>query len=71
MNWSGLRGAAAVALALSIPVMTPDRELLQGIVFGVMLFTLLVQGTTAARVLRWAGIQGDGASSAGAFTADA
>jgi CPA1 family monovalent cation:H+ antiporter len=61
MNWSGLRGAVAVALALSIPEATPDRELLQGIVFGVVLFTLLVQGTTAARVLRWAGVSGDDA----------
>jgi len=53
MNWTGLRGAVAAALALSIPVGTPDRELLQGTVFGVVLFTLLVQGTTAASVLRW------------------
>jgi len=30
MNWTGLRGAVAAALALSIPVGTPDRELLQG-----------------------------------------
>ena len=60
-----------MALALSIPETTPDREMLQGIVFGVVLFTLLGQGTTAARVLRWAAIQGDGAPSAGEFTADA
>jgi len=59
MNWTGLRGAVAAALALSIPEGTADRELLQGIVFGVVLFTLLVQGTTAGRVLRWAGV-GDG-----------
>jgi CPA1 family monovalent cation:H+ antiporter len=60
MNWTGLRGAVAAALALSIPEGTADRELLQGIVFGVVLFTLLVQGTTAARVLRWAGVEGAG-----------
>ncbi len=59
MNWTGLRGAVAAALALSIPEGTPDRELLQGTVFGVVLFTLLVQGTTAGRFLRWAGVQGD------------
>jgi CPA1 family monovalent cation:H+ antiporter len=64
MNWTGLRGAVAAALALSIPDGTTDRELLQGIVFGVVLFTLLVQGTTAARVLRWAGVEGEGAASA-------
>ncbi len=59
MNWTGLRGAVATALALSIPESVPDRELLQGIVFGIVLFTLIVQGTTAERVLRWAGVHGD------------
>jgi CPA1 family monovalent cation:H+ antiporter len=59
MNWTGLRGAVATALALSIPPGIPDRELLQGITFGIVLFTLLVQGTTAGRVIRWAKIQRD------------
>jgi CPA1 family monovalent cation:H+ antiporter len=59
LNWTGLRGAVAAALALSLPEGIADRELLQGIVFGVVLFTLLVQGTTAARVLRWAGVGAD------------
>ncbi len=59
MNWTGLRGAVATALALSIPAGTPDRELLQGIVFGIVLFTLIVQGTTAGRVLRLVGVRGD------------
>ena len=61
MNWTGLRGAVATALALSIPETTPDRELLQGIVFGIVLFTLVVQGTTADRVLRWAGVHAEAA----------
>jgi CPA1 family monovalent cation:H+ antiporter len=54
MNWTGLRGAVATALALSIPPGMPDRELLQGITFGIVLFTLVVQGATAERLLRWA-----------------
>jgi CPA1 family monovalent cation:H+ antiporter len=54
MNWTGLRGAVATALALSIPPGMPDRELLQGITFGIVLFTLVVQGATAERFLRWA-----------------
>ena len=65
MNWTGLRGAVATALALSIPEATPHRELLQGVVFGVVLFTLIVQGTTAATVLRWAGVGEDGEAGAG------
>jgi hypothetical protein len=42
--WAGLRGAVAVAMALSLPADLPQRELLQEITFGVVLFTLLVQG---------------------------
>lgn len=59
MNWTGLRGAVAMALALSLPADAPDRALLQGITFGVVLFTVIVQGTTAERVLRWAGVNGE------------
>jgi CPA1 family monovalent cation:H+ antiporter len=55
MNWTGLRGAVAMALALSLPGDVPDRALLQGTTFGIVLFTVLVQGTTAERVMRWAG----------------
>ena len=44
--WSGLRGAVAVALALSLPADFPQRSLLQTITFGIVLFTLLVQGGT-------------------------
>ncbi len=53
--WAGLRGAVSVALALSLPADVPNRPLLQGITFGVVLFTLLVQGTTAPRVIRRTG----------------
>ena len=42
--WGGLRGAVAVAMALSLPVDFPQRALLQQITFGVVLFTLLAQG---------------------------
>jgi len=53
--WAGLRGAVAVAMALSLPESFPDRALIQEIVFGVVLFTLFVQGTTAERVVIRAG----------------
>lgn len=58
MNWTGLRGAVATALALAIPEATPDRAVLQGIAFGIVLFTLVVQGLTAERFMRWAGVGG-------------
>ena len=50
--WAGLRGAVAVAMALSLPVGFPERALLQQITFGTVLFTLFVQGTTAGLVVR-------------------
>ena len=52
MFWSGLRGAVAVAMALSLPADFPQRVLLQEITFGVVLFTLFVQGTTVEAVVR-------------------
>jgi monovalent cation:H+ antiporter, CPA1 family len=50
--WGGLRGAIALALALSLPLDLPDRDLLRVMAFGVVLFTLLVQGTTMQLLLR-------------------
>ena len=59
MNWTGLRGAVAVALALSIPQDTPDRAQLQGIVFGIVLFTLVAQGSTIEPLMRRAGVRAE------------
>jgi len=56
LNWSGLRGAVAVALALSLPLDVPERVRLQEITFGIVLFTLLVQGMTIESLIkRWLG----------------
>ncbi len=47
LYWGGLRGAIVLALALSLPtagVFAADRPRLQAMAFGVVLFTLLVQG---------------------------
>src|SRR5438067_395781 len=52
--WSGLRGAVALAAALSLPADFPQRELLQQISFGIVLVTLLVQGPGAPLVVRLA-----------------
>lgn len=56
MFWAGLRGAIAVALALALPPTIHDRDLLTGAVFGIVLVTLLVQGTTAGLVVRRSGV---------------
>jgi CPA1 family monovalent cation:H+ antiporter len=50
--WSGLRGAVALAAALSLPADFPQREQLQQISFGIVLVTLLVQGMTAPLIVR-------------------
>jgi len=55
MFWSGLRGAVAVAMALSLPADFPQRALLQEVTFGIVLFTLLVQGTTIGLVIQRSG----------------
>ncbi|MEB3181890.1 MAG: Na+/H+ antiporter [Nostocaceae cyanobacterium] len=50
--WGGLRGSVSIALALSVPAILPDREVIIATVFGVVLFTLLVQGLTTQPLLQ-------------------
>ena len=51
--WGGLRGALAPALALALPADLGDlRWQLQAMVFGVMLFNLLVQGISMGPLVR-------------------
>lgn len=54
--WGGLRGAISLALVLSLPAEFGDRELLRVMAFGVLLFTLLVQGITMGPLLRRLGL---------------
>ncbi|MBG7609741.1 MAG: Na+/H+ antiporter, partial [Anaerolineae bacterium] len=47
LYWGGLRGAISLALALSLPTSLGDaRGEIQTMAFGIVLFTLLVQGLT-------------------------
>ncbi|MGP1383042.1 MAG: cation:proton antiporter [Thainema sp.] len=57
--WGGLRGSVSVALALSVPEILEQREEIIAIVFGVMLFTLLVQGLTTKSLLERLNLLGD------------
>jgi CPA1 family monovalent cation:H+ antiporter len=49
--FSGLRGALSLALVLSLPATLPARPLLESIVYGVVLVTLVGQGTGLRIVL--------------------
>lgn len=42
--WGGLRGSVSIALALSVPEVLSSRQEIIDTVFGVVLFSLLVQG---------------------------
>ncbi|MBU0511678.1 MAG: Na+/H+ antiporter [Chloroflexi bacterium] len=47
LYWGGLRGAISLALAMSLPAaLGTARDEIQAMTFGVVLFTLLVQGLT-------------------------
>ena len=57
--WGGLRGSVSIALVLSVPVVLPGRDEITAVVFGVVLFTLLVQGLTTQSMLQILGLIGD------------
>jgi Na+:H+ antiporter len=53
LTWGGLRGALAVALALSLPNEPPgERNLLLAATYVVVVFSILVQGLTISPLLR-------------------
>ncbi len=53
LSWGGLRGAICLALVLSLPdSLGANRDSLEVMAFGVVLFTLLVQATTMRPLIR-------------------
>lgn len=58
MYWGGLRGAISLALALTLTdTFAPQlANELQVMTFGVVLFTLLVQGLSIERLIKWLGL---------------
>jgi CPA1 family monovalent cation:H+ antiporter len=54
--WGGLRGALTITLALALPPVLAERQLLIGMAFGVVLFSLVVQGVTLPLVVKRVGL---------------
>jgi monovalent cation:H+ antiporter, CPA1 family len=51
MTWGGLRGGISIALALSLPQF-PGRDMLIGVTYLVVVFSLLAQATTLGALVR-------------------
>jgi len=51
MTWGGLRGGISVALALSLPL-CPEREIILGVTYMVVIFSILAQGLSLEHVVR-------------------
>lgn len=51
MVWGGLRGGISIALALSLPE-GPARDLILTMTYGVVVFSILVQGLTLGRLAK-------------------
>jgi monovalent cation:H+ antiporter, CPA1 family len=61
-----MRGAVPVTLALGLPSALPHREELVTIVFGVVLFSLLIQGLSMPALIRCLKLGQDHDNQAGA-----
>jgi CPA1 family monovalent cation:H+ antiporter len=57
--WGGLRGALALALALSLPTDFPQRQDILIVAFAVVAFSVVVQGLTTPFALAWLGLAKD------------
>ena len=52
VGWAGMRGVVTLAAALALPTDFPSRDPILLAAFGVILFTVLVQGTTLGPLIR-------------------
>lgn len=53
--WGGLRGSLALALALAVPGDVPSRQEILIATFGVVAFSIFVQGSTVTPLMRYLG----------------
>lgn len=50
--WGGLRGVIAIVLVLGLPITLPYWYTVQSMVFGVVLFSVIIQGLTTPFLIR-------------------
>ena len=55
LTWGGLRGGLSLAMALAVPAFA-QRNALVVMTYAVVVWTLVVQGLTFSRLLRWANV---------------
>ncbi len=53
LGWAGMRGVVTLAVALSVPEGFPGRDFILVAAFGIIIGTVLIQGTTLGAVIRW------------------
>lgn len=63
--WSGMRGVVSLAAALALPLTIngkdfPNRDIILFITFAVIFSTLVLQGLTLPKLIKWLGIKPDG-----------
>lgn len=56
LTWGGLRGGLSMVLVLGLPRDMPHRDLIVTMTFGVVILSILVQGTTMGPLLRRLGL---------------
>jgi monovalent cation/hydrogen antiporter len=61
VGWSGMRGSVSLAAALALEPSFPFRDLILLLTFAVIFATLVLQGLTMPAVIRYLGIEDDGA----------
>lgn len=58
LSWAGMRGVVSLAAALALPTAFPGRDVILLATFGVILATVLLQGTTLGPLVRRLGLAG-------------
>ncbi|MDO9417254.1 Na+/H+ antiporter [Pararhizobium sp.] len=57
MGWAGMRGVVTLAVALTLPETMPGRDFMLVTAFGVILVTVVLQGSTLGLLIRLTGLK--------------